>query len=81
MENRLTAADANRRFSEVLRGVKAGQSYVVTSQGRVVARIAPAEDSEIRAASAKAALLARLRLEKTIKIGRWSRQGLYQDGR
>ena len=33
MEKAITAADANRKFSQVLREVKEGQSYVVTSHG------------------------------------------------
>ena len=79
MEKSISAADANRRFSEVLRAVKDGQSYVVTSHGKVVARIAPAESSPRVAARARAALLARLKSEKTVKIGRWSREELYED--
>jgi prevent-host-death family protein len=31
MEKTVSAADANRKFSELLRGVRKGLSYVVTS--------------------------------------------------
>jgi prevent-host-death family protein len=79
MEKSISAADANRRFSEVLRGVKEGQSYVVTSHGRVVARIAPVEENKQVAAQARRSLLSRLRTEKAVKIGRWSREALYED--
>nr|WP_292230726.1 type II toxin-antitoxin system Phd/YefM family antitoxin [Mesorhizobium sp.] len=42
----MSAADANRRFSHILRAVREGQSYVVTSHGRPVARIVPADKHE-----------------------------------
>jgi prevent-host-death family protein len=45
MEKTISAADANRRFSELLRGVREGQSYVVTSHGKVVARISPVKEN------------------------------------
>ena len=41
MEEVVSAADANRKFSLILRGVRDGHSYVVTSHGRPVARIIP----------------------------------------
>ena len=41
MEKAISAADANRKFSQVSAEVKEGQSYVVTSHGRPVARIEP----------------------------------------
>ena len=43
MEKAVSAADANRRFSKLLRAVREGQSYVVTSHGEPVARITPIE--------------------------------------
>ncbi|TIP01752.1 MAG: type II toxin-antitoxin system prevent-host-death family antitoxin, partial [Mesorhizobium sp.] len=43
MDEAVSAADANRRFSYILREVREGQSYVVTSHGRPVARIVPAD--------------------------------------
>ena len=39
----VTAAEANRGFSRLIRGVCEGASYVVTSHGRLVARIVPVE--------------------------------------
>ena len=40
MEKPISAADANREFSPTLQGVKKGHSYVVTSHGTPVAKIA-----------------------------------------
>ena len=39
----LPAADANREFSKLLRAVREGDSYTVTSHGKPVARIVPVQ--------------------------------------
>ena len=77
MEKMVSAAEANRKFSELLRKVKSGESYVVTSHGRPVARIAPVDNEEQSRSKAKAALLRRLRAQKAIDIGPWTRDELY----
>lgn len=79
MEKPVTAADANRKFSKLLRAVREGQSYVVTSHGRAVARIVPAEKNGGIARGARASLLKRLRSQPVVKIGRWTRDELYED--
>lgn len=79
MEKPVSAADANRRFSKLLRAVREGQSYVVTSHGRAVARIVPAEKNSSVTRGARAALVKRLRSEPVVTIGRWSRDELYED--
>jgi prevent-host-death family protein len=79
MEKAISAADANRKFSQLLRDVREGQSYVVTSHGRAVARIAPVKEAEVGMANgARTSLLKRLRSERTVKIGRWNRDELYE---
>lgn len=78
MEKSVSAADANRKFSSLLRGVREGQSYVVTSHGRPVARLLPAKDDGT-ARVARAALLNRLRSERVARIGCWKRDDLYQE--
>jgi prevent-host-death family protein len=77
MEKSISAADANRKFSQLLREVREGRSYVVTSHGRPVARIAPF--TEGLNSKAKAALLAHLedRPVRRRPIGRWKRDELY----
>jgi len=77
MEKAISAADANRKFSQVLRDVREGQSYVVTSHGKAVARIAPFKEGRATAASARASLLSRLRAERVVRVGRWKRDELY----
>lgn len=76
MEKAISAAEANRKFSEVLRGVREGCTYVVTSHGRPVARIQPMEKGD-DADRARDALLKRLRSQKAIDIGPWTRDELY----
>ena len=81
MEETVSAADANRKFSLLLRGVREGHSYVVTSHGKPIARIIPATKPEGATASARAALLARLKKEPVVETGRWTRDELYEDDR
>jgi prevent-host-death family protein len=77
MKKAISAADANRKFSEVLRGVRAGHRYVVTSHGRPVARIEPIEEEG--RSRAKEVLMAHLesRPVRRKPIGRWTRDELY----
>lgn len=79
MEKVVSAADANREFSELLRTVKKGGSVVVTSHGKPVARITPVAEDERAAEAARAALFARLRTQRTVRAGRWTRDELYDD--
>jgi prevent-host-death family protein len=79
MEEAVSAADANRRFSVILRGVREGNSYVVTSHGKPVARILPADTQEETTSGARSALLSRLAKQPVVNAGRWSRDELYED--
>jgi prevent-host-death family protein len=79
MDKAVAAAEANRRFSELLRTVKTGRSVIVTSHGKPVAKISPIVDDERAAEGARSALFARLRTERTVKVGRWTRHELYDD--
>jgi len=79
MEKPVTAADANRKFSKLLRAVREGQSYVVTSHGKPVAKIVPAGKNGGVARGARASLVKRLRSEPVVRIGRWTREELYED--
>ena len=81
MEEAVSAADANRRFSLLLRGVREGRSYVVTSHGKPVARLVPAGQRDEAAKSARATLLARLEKQPVLNVGPWSRDELYEDDR
>jgi prevent-host-death family protein len=76
MEKTVSAAEANREFSRLLQGVKKGHSYIVTSQGKPIAKIEPVGECNRLAAQARTVLLARLRAEPVVEIGRWNRDQL-----
>jgi prevent-host-death family protein len=76
----ISAADANRRFSQLLRGVREDNAtYVVTSHGKPVARITPVGPDATASASALERLLKRLESEPVMNIGKVTRDELYDD--
>jgi prevent-host-death family protein len=75
----ISAADANRKFSMMLRRVREGHSYVVTSHGRPVARIVPVDTADRVSSTARATLLERLKAAPVLTIGRWTRDDLYDE--
>jgi prevent-host-death family protein len=79
MEKPVSAAVANRKFSELLRTVREGRSYVVTSHGKPVAKIVPIEKNGGVPPGARRALLKRLHSQRAVKIGRWTRAELYDE--
>jgi prevent-host-death family protein len=76
----ISAADANRTFSELLRGVRDGRSYVVTSHGKPVARIVPYRGPDIDRELAKRRLLDHLRAQPVQNLGKFNRDWAYEDG-
>jgi prevent-host-death family protein len=79
MGKAVSAADANRNFSHLLRQVRDGGSYVITAHGKPVAKIVPFTAHDAVAAAAKTALLKRLRAQRGAAVGRWTRDELYED--
>ena len=79
MEETVSAAEANREFSKLLRGVRDGNSYVVTSHGRPVAKLVPIDEEAIAREQARERLMERLRSQPVRNIGRWTRDELYDD--
>lgn len=81
MDETVSAAEANRSFSRLLRGVREGRTFLVTAHGRPLARIIPAdsrdEDTLRMRRAARRALLARLEKQPAIDIGKWTRDELY----
>jgi prevent-host-death family protein len=73
----IAAADANREFSRVLREVREGRSYVVTSHGKPVAQIIPAGRSASIGGAARSALFRRLEAARVVNAGSWTRGELY----
>lgn len=83
MDKVIPAAEANRQFSSLLRRAREGESFTVTSHGRPVARIVPADEdwtAEDRARdAAHKALFERLRRQPIFKVEKWTRDELYED--
>ncbi len=80
------AAEANRRFSELLRGVREeGKTFTITSHGRAVAQISAPEaevDEGAKAAERQAArerLMARLESQPVMNSGKFNRDEAYDD--
>ena len=75
----ISAAEANRHFSALLREVSRGVQITVTSRGKPVATISPADQVERRErVAAKRALLSRLRAAPAVGARNWSRDELYE---
>ncbi len=76
--NIISAAEANRHFSQVLRQVARGETLIVTSRGKPMAMIAPITPQAGRAL-AKRQLLARLTNQPPTGERSWTRAELYED--
>ena len=74
----VTAAEANRQFSSMLREVAQGGRVLVTSRGKPVATLEPVRrTAAARAGAAKRRLLARLLAVKPVGARDWARDELY----
>lgn len=78
MDQPISAAAANRSFSQILREVRAGHSYVITAHGKSVARIIPCPETDAAREAARAALFQRLAEQQVTDVGRWRRDALYE---
>lgn len=78
MSKTVSAADANRDFSKLLRNVRNGDSVVITNHGKPVAKIIPFVAHDPVRDAAKQILMARLRSQPAIDIGPWTRDELYE---
>lgn len=79
MAETITAAEANRLFSAMLRRVRGGKTVTVTSHGRPVARIVPFDLEERVGSAARRALFERLRAAPLMKLKTpaWTRAELH----
>ena len=75
----ISAADANRHFSRVLREVSQGEHITVVSRGRPVATIAPVRANGGERRLAKRLLLERLRQQPVVGARCWTRDELYEN--
>jgi prevent-host-death family protein len=77
MKKAIFAAEANRRFSHLLREVREGHTFIVTSHGKAVARITP-HTKETASEKAREAFFRRLEAHPIRNICRWTRDELYE---
>lgn len=74
----ISASQANRSFSSLLRRVAQGQRFTVLSHGRPVATIAPADQARGAQGTARRVLLARLATQPATGTPLdWRRDDLY----
>lgn len=77
----ITATEANHNLSRVLRDVAAGSTFTVTSRGKPVAKIEPADaDVEVVKAEKRKrmeAMLARMKELPGVVTGPYSRSDIY----
>jgi prevent-host-death family protein len=73
----VTASDANRGFSALLREVSKGEEVTILSRGRPVAKITPATSASSQKNGMKNILLARLKTQDVTGDRTWTRAELY----
>lgn len=76
----VTATEANRSFSKLLRAAREGTRVTITSRGRPVAAITSVDDETERVKRREA--LAKMREHwahvKPVVVGPWTREELYE---
>lgn len=75
----ISASQANRRFSNLLREVAEGEAITIVSRGKSVATIIPARPDHAERQRARQRLLQRLRQQPASGARNWTRQELYED--
>jgi prevent-host-death family protein len=73
----IAATEANRRFSAILKAVRAGETVTVTSHGQPVATIAPPDRRLAELEEARRRLFARLDSQPARNLGRMTRDEIY----
>lgn len=76
----ISAAEANRQFSDVLRRATRGEIILITSHGKAVATLGPANVQSPTRAAARSSLFARLKRQKASGKRDWNRDDLYRRG-
>jgi prevent-host-death family protein len=77
MDRAITASDANQHFSEMLREVQDGQTFIVTSRGRPVAKVTPVDGLDAQAPALNALLDFVAALPRR-RAPAWRREDLYE---
>jgi prevent-host-death family protein len=78
----ISAAEANRHFSKLLREVAAGKGVIVTSRGEPVAKVVPVEPADLDEQQGQKAWedhIARLRSQPVLNRGKITRDEIYDE--
>jgi len=75
----ITAANANREFSHLLRQVSQGEEITILSRGTPVARITSINSEALHRNAMKNLLLSRLKAQDVTVSRNWTRGELYND--
>jgi prevent-host-death family protein len=81
MDKTVTAAEASRDFSKLLRSIREGDSFIVTSHGTPVARLVPIEDDTAKREEAKQRYLDELRKRPVLNLPRATRKEMNERGK
>jgi prevent-host-death family protein len=74
----ISATDANRQFSSLLRDVATGEVVTVVSRGKPVAVISAANQQDAFKLQAHKSLVARLKSQPATGARNWTRDELYE---
>ncbi len=75
----ITAANANRGFSSLLREVRKGGEIMILSRGTPVAKITSVNSEALQKNTMKILLLSRLKAQEVTGSRNWTRNELYDD--
>jgi len=75
----ITAANANRGFSNLLREVSKGEEIMILSRGTPVAKIISVKSTVLQKNAMKNILLSRLKAQVATGVRNWTRNELYDD--
>jgi len=75
----ITAANANRGFSKLLREVSKGEEITILSRGTPVAKITSVNSAALQKNAMKNLLLSRLKAQEVTGSRNWTRDELYDD--
>ena len=75
----ITASNANRGFSNLLREVSEGEEIMITSRGTPVAKVISVKSTVLQKNAMKKLLLSRLKTQVATGSRNWTRNELYDD--
>ena len=75
----ITATNANRGFSNLLREVSKGEEITILSRGTPVAKITSVNSAALQKNAMKNLLLSRLKAQDVTGSRNWTRDELYDD--